>query len=55
MNSYSKTPYVVITPVGTGGAGLTYYVTRTATGFSIGTTNVPPGATSFSFDYIVIN
>lgn len=55
VNGYGRTPHVVITPVGSGGAGLNYYVTRTGTGFSIGTTNAPPAATSFSFDYVVIN
>jgi cytoskeletal protein CcmA (bactofilin family) len=55
INGYGRTPHVVISPVGTGAAALDYYVTRTPTGFSIGTTNNPPAATSFSFDYIVIN
>lgn len=55
INGYGRTPHVVISPVGTGAAALDYYVTRTPTGFSIGTTNNPPAATSFSFDYVVIN
>ena len=54
-NAYSKTPHVVITPVGPNASAINYYITRSATGFSIETTSTPPGASSFSFDYIVIN
>ena len=53
VNSYGRTPHVVISPVGSNAAGVQYYVTRTATGFSIATTNAAAG--SFSFDYIVFN
>lgn len=53
-NRYNGTPHVVVSPVGAGGAGLNYYVTRTSSNFSLCTTNSPPAATSFSFDYIVI-
>lgn len=53
--AFSGTPHVVITPVGSGGARLSYYVTRSASGFQIchNSTFVPSG--SFSFDYIVID
>lgn len=51
----SKPPRVVISPVGNGGAGIGYYVTRSGSGFSIACINVPAGGSSFSFDYIVIN
>lgn len=53
--AYGRTPHVVITPIGSGGASISYYVTRTASGFSIATASPPPGASSFSFDYIVVN
>lgn len=53
--AYSRTPHVVVTPVGSSAAGLNFYVTRTANGFTLATTNAPPAAKSFSFDYIVIN
>lgn len=52
---FNSTPHVVITPVGSGGAGLNYYVTRSTSGFTINTTNSAPAGTSFSFDYIVID
>lgn len=53
--NYNDTPHVVITPSSSGGAGLDYYVTRSAGSFSICSINVPPAASSFSFDYIVID
>lgn len=53
---YTRTPHVVITPVGSGGAALNYYVVnRTSNGFTISTTNAPPINSNFSFDYIVID
>lgn len=52
---FSATPHVVVTPVGTGGAGLNFYVNRTTNGFSLCTTNAAPGGTNFSFDYVVID
>lgn len=52
---YNNTPHVVITPVGSAGASLNYYVNRSSTGFSICTANNPPGGQSFAFDYIVID
>lgn len=53
--SFAATPHVVITPIGSGGASLDYYVTRSSTGFVIYTANSAPSSTSFSFDYIVID
>ncbi len=54
-NAFGGTPHVVITPVGSGAAGLNYYLSsRTTAGFSISTTNAAsPG--SFSFDYVAID
>ncbi len=52
---FNTTPHVVITPVGSGAAGINYYINRSSSNFSICTTNAPPGGTSFSFDYIVID
>lgn len=48
-------PHIAITPIGSGAAGLNYYVTRSSTGFSICTTNSAPAGQSFGFDYIVID
>lgn len=53
---YSRIPHVVVTPVGSVGANLNYYiVNRSATGFSLASTNAPPINSNFSFDYIVID
>ncbi len=52
---FNTTPHVVITPVGSGAAGINYYVNRSSTSFSICTTNSAPAGASFSFDYIVID
>lgn len=53
-SAYGSTPHVVITPVGGNGAPLSYYVNRSATGFSIGTYNTPSTGTTYVFDYIVM-
>lgn len=50
---FTSTPRVVISPVGSGAADLTYYVDRSTTGFSICTTTPPPAGQTFAFDYIV--
>lgn len=53
---YTRTPHVVITPVGSGAAGLNYYiVNRTLAGFTLSSTNAPPINANFSFDFIVID
>ncbi len=49
-NNYSSTPHVVVTSVG---RGVTVYVNRSASGFSIGTSSsLSPGG--YAFDYIVM-
>lgn len=53
--SFSKTPHVVVTPIGSAAGALDYYVTRTGTGFTIAVTSAATAGTSFAFDYIVIN
>jgi len=53
--AYASTPHIVLTPVGSGGALIGYYVTRTSTGFTIHSAAAPGGNTSFSFDYMVID
>ncbi len=52
---FNGTPHVVITPIGSGAAGLNYYVNRSNTSFSICSTNAAGGSQSFSFDYIVMD
>lgn len=54
-DKFGGTPHVVITAIGSGAAGLDYYLSsRTSNGFSIATTNASASG-SFSFDYIVID
>ncbi len=52
---FNGTPHVVITPVGSAGGSINYYINRSATNFSICSANVPPAGQSFAFDYIVID
>jgi cytoskeletal protein CcmA (bactofilin family) len=52
---FGTVPKVIISPVGAAAGSVTYYVTRDATGFSIGCSTPPPAGASFSFDYFVIN
>ncbi len=54
VHSFSSSPAVIITPVGSGGSGLNYYITRTASNFSICSSLAAAGNISFGFDYIVI-
>jgi len=54
-NTFSQTPHVVITPVGSNCAILNYYVNRTTAGFSINTANAGSPGSSCSFDYIAID
>ncbi len=50
---FGGTPHVVITPVGSSGGGVNYYINRSATSFSICAVGGASG--SFAFDYLVID
>ncbi len=50
-----NSPHVVITPVGSAGGSINYYIDRSSSGFSICTSSPAPGGSSFAFDYIVID
>jgi len=52
---YANTPHVLVTPVGSSAAGLSYYINRTASNFSICTTTAAAGGASFGFDYFVVD
>lgn len=54
-SKFNSTPHVVVTPVGSAAAGLQYYISRTTTSFTLFSANAPPGGSSFSFDYVVID
>lgn len=52
---YNSTPHVIITPIGSGAAGISYYVNRSSSEFSVCTTSPAPSGQTFGFDYIVLN
>ncbi|MCE7936762.1 hypothetical protein DYH10_03165 [Candidatus Saccharibacteria bacterium CPR2] len=52
--TYGTTPKVQITPVNSSTGALQYYVERSSGGFSIGTSNAPSGATTYVFDYFIV-
>lgn len=54
VTRYNSTPYVVVTPIGSGAAGLNFYVNRNTSSFSVCTTNNPPATSSFGFDYFIV-
>lgn len=52
---FNSTPHVTITPVGSGAAGLNYYVNRSSSEFSVCVNNPAPAGQTFGFDYIILN
>lgn len=54
VRAYANTPHVAVTPIGSGSAGLQYYVNRSTSSFSVCTANPAGGGQSFGFDYIVM-
>lgn len=52
---YNATPHVIITPVGAAAGGLSYYINRSTTSFSVCVASPPPAGQSFGFDYFVID
>jgi cytoskeletal protein CcmA (bactofilin family) len=53
--SFSGTPHVVVTPVGSAAGGLNWYINRSSSNFSICTASAPPAGANFAFDYVVID
>jgi cytoskeletal protein CcmA (bactofilin family) len=53
--AYNATPHVLVTPIGSSAGGLSYYVNRSTTSFSICDATTPPSGSSFGFDYFVID
>ncbi|MDB5175546.1 MAG: hypothetical protein JWM81_404 [Candidatus Saccharibacteria bacterium] len=51
---YNAVPHITVTPVGSDAGGLAYYITRTATTFSICSASPAPAGSSFAFDYFVV-
>lgn len=52
--AYTRTPRILITPVGQSGAALMPYVLKTSTGFTIGIANDAISNKSYAFDYWVV-
>ncbi len=52
---YNATPHVLLTPVGSSAGGLSYYVNRTTSNFTVCDSTAPPAGTSFGFDYFVVD
>lgn len=53
-DTYSRSPRVNITPVGSASGRLDWYVTRTQEGFAIGVSSPPGGGSNYAFDYFVV-
>lgn len=51
---FTATPKVILSPVGSATGALGYYVTRTNSGFSIGTATPTFGGASYVFDYHIM-
>lgn len=52
---FNGTAHVVISPVGSWAGGLSYYVNRSSTNFSVCTASTPPAGQSFQFDYVAVD
>jgi hypothetical protein len=52
--TYTNTPHIIISPVGSSAAELNYYVNRTTSNFSICATNAAPSGATFGFDYMAL-
>jgi cytoskeletal protein CcmA (bactofilin family) len=53
--AFTKTPRVIVSPVGSGAAETQYYVTLDETGFSICAVNAAPANQVFAYDYFITN
>ncbi|OGL26508.1 hypothetical protein A3E49_03530 [Candidatus Saccharibacteria bacterium RIFCSPHIGHO2_12_FULL_49_19] len=54
VNSFSGTPKVIVSPVGSASGNLDFYVNRSSSNFSLCANN-PSAGTNYNFDYIVVN
>ncbi|HEY5668130.1 MAG TPA: polymer-forming cytoskeletal protein [Candidatus Saccharimonadales bacterium] len=52
---FTTVPHVSVTPIGSGAAGLQYYINRSTSDFSVCTINPAAASTTFGFDYIILN
>lgn len=54
-SKYNAIPHILLTPVGSAGGGLAYYVNRDTASFSICVSAPAPAGSSFGFDYFVVD
>ncbi len=55
VKAFNSTPRVILSPASAAAGGLSYYATRTTTGFSICTASAPASGSNYVFDYIVFD
>jgi hypothetical protein len=55
VSHFNATPHVLVTPVGSSAGGLSYYVNRSASNFSVCVAAPAPANASFGFDYWVVD
>jgi cytoskeletal protein CcmA (bactofilin family) len=53
--TFTNTPHVIVTPVGSAAAGLDHYITRSSTQFVLCSANPAPPGQTFGFDYVALN
>ena len=53
--AFDSTPHIIISPVGSAASTLDYYANRSTSNFSICSTSVPAGSTTYTFDYIAFD
>jgi cytoskeletal protein CcmA (bactofilin family) len=53
-SAFASAPYITVTPVGSSAGGISYYINRANTGFSICDAATPPANANFGFDYFTI-
>lgn len=50
---FTKTPHVILSPVGSAAGSMDYYTNRTTTTFSVCSNNAPAANQAFAFDYFI--
>ena len=53
-SAYPRVPHIVITPIGQSSGELSFFIVKTATGFTVGTASLPRSNTSYAFDFWVV-
>jgi len=53
-SAYPRVPRIVITPIGQSTGELSFFIIKTATGFTVGTASLPRSNTSYAFDFWVV-